>query len=124
MWIDNPKKLSSYIFGSSNFSAEFGFAAQGQGSGLLGDVVKDTITIEGSTIEDRQFAVAYSNVSIAFSILALGYAASENQVHTQNPLPAYDNLPLSLVKQGSIDLALFSSWKNEFYSRQHLVWRH
>lgn len=76
-------------------------------------MVKDTITIGSSTIQSQQFAIAYSNVSIAFSILGLGYAAAENQVHAQNPLPPYDNLLLSLAKQGSINLALFSLWKNE-----------
>jgi hypothetical protein len=49
--------------------------------------------------------------------LGLGYAAQENQVHLQKPLPPYDNVPLSLAKQGITNLALFSLWKTQFNSR-------
>lgn len=48
--------------------------------------------------------------------MGLGYPAGENQVHLAKPLPAYDNIPVSLAKQGFTNLALFSLWKDSYNS--------
>lgn len=46
------------------------------------------------------------------SILGLGYASGENQVHTKPPQEPYNNFPLALAEQGATNLALFSLWKD------------
>jgi len=107
---------------SSGFEANFGFPDQGQGSGARGDVATDTLGIGGITLKDQQLGIAYGKSTISFSILGLGYASAENQVHTQNPKPPYDNLPLAMAKQGATSLALFSLWKDQVDSHNgHLL---
>jgi len=98
---------------NSGFVANFGFAEQGAGSDAKGDVATDTLGLGGITLNDQQIAISYGNSSITFSILGLGYASAENQVHTENPKDPYDNLPLALAKQGVTNLALFSLWKDQ-----------
>lgn len=66
----------------------------------------------GATLKNQQFAIAYGNFTIAYSLLGLGYAAGENQVHADPPLPQYNNFPLTLAAQGATNLALFSLWKD------------
>lgn len=78
--------------------------------------------MSGVTLKDQQFALAYGNFSISYSILGLGYAAGENQVYADPPLPPYDNFPLTLAKQGATNLALFSLWKDAVDTRDgHLL---
>ena len=109
---DNANKSSTYKYLDSNFSSNFGFANQSEGSGANGDVATDTFTLAGATLKDQQFAIAYGNSTIALSILGLSYASGENQVNTNPPQPSYNNFPLSLASQGATNLALFSLWKD------------
>ncbi|KAH8805375.1 aspartic peptidase domain-containing protein [Xylogone sp. PMI_703] len=110
----NANKSSTYKYLNSDFVSNFGFADQGQGSGASGDVATDTFVIEGATLKNQQFAIAYGNPTISASILGIGYAAGENQVYAKPNVisPSYDNFPLSLAKQGATNLALFSLWKD------------
>ncbi|RFU30051.1 hypothetical protein B7463_g6298, partial [Scytalidium lignicola] len=108
----NANKSSTYEYLTSNFTSNFGFADQGEGSGASGDVAKDTFTVAGTTVKDQQFAIAYGNFTLALSILGLSYASGENQVNTNPPQQPYDNFPLALAKQGATNLALFSLWKD------------
>ncbi|CZR69136.1 uncharacterized protein PAC_19036 [Phialocephala subalpina] len=108
----NANKSSTYKYITSNFTSNFGFAIQGQGSGASGDVATDTFDVAGATLKNQQFAVVYGNASIAFSILGLGYAAGENQVNTNPPQKPYDNFPLALAASGATNLAAFSLWKD------------
>ncbi|KUJ07694.1 acid protease [Mollisia scopiformis] len=101
----NANKSSTYKYIASNFSSNFGFSSQGQGSGASGDVATDTFDVAGATLKNQQFDIAYGNATIAFSILGLSYASGENQY-------PYNNFPLSLAKSGAINLPLFSLWKN------------
>lgn len=49
----------------------------------MGDVATDVFTIGGVSIKDQQFAIAYGDPSIDFSILGLSYASGENQVNNE-----------------------------------------
>jgi hypothetical protein len=72
----------------SNFSSNFGFANQSQGSGATGDIATDTLTFAGATLKNQQFDIAYRDSTIALSIPGPGYAAGENQVFG-NPIDRY-----------------------------------
>lgn len=111
---DNANKSSSYKYIASNFSSNFGFATQGQGSGASGDVAQDTFDVAGATLKNQQFDIAYGNATIAFSILGLSYAGGENQY-------PYNNFPLSLAKSGATNLAAFSLWKDTVTSHDGQV---
>lgn len=108
---DNANKSSSYQFISSNFSSQFGFASQGQGSGASGDVATDTFHLGDATLKNQQFDISYGQSSIAFGILGLSYALGENQAQG-NPAKEYNNFPLALAASGTTNLALFSLWKD------------
>lgn len=112
---DNANKSSSYKYIASNFSSNFGFSSQGQGSGASGDVALDTFDVAGATLKNQQFDIAYGNATIAFSILGLSYASGEN-----TPSP-YNNFPLSLAKSGATNLAAFSLWKDTVTSHNGQV---
>ncbi|KAE8442640.1 hypothetical protein EG329_002997 [Mollisiaceae sp. DMI_Dod_QoI] len=105
----NANKSSSYKYISSNFSSDFGFADQGQGSGAHGDVATDTFVMAGATLKNQQFDIAYGNSTITGSILGLSYGAGES---LQGSQPQYNNFPLALAKQGTTNLAAFSLWKD------------
>lgn len=93
---------------NSKFNASFGFAAQGEGSGAAGDWATDNFTFGGATIKNQQFAIAYGDASIAFSILGLSYASGENPTSA-----TYNNLPLSMAASGDTNLALFTLWQDD-----------
>jgi len=100
---------SSYQYVNSLFNISYV-----DGSGAVGDYVKDTFGFGGQSLEGLQFGIGYDSSSPE-GILGIGYPINEVQVNRAGAQP-YSNLPQLLVDQGVINTPAYSLWLNDLDS--------
>lgn len=83
-------------------------------SGASGNIATDTVTVNGVSIDNVQFGVAYSSLS-ALGVIGLGYAVGEQRVREASAV-SYPTFPEQLVKHGLINLNAYSLFLNDLSS--------
>lgn len=105
-----PEKSQTYVpVENSYFSVSYE-----DKSGASGNVATDTVTVNGVSIDNVQFGVAYSSLS-ALGVIGLGYAVGEQRVREASAVP-YPTFPEQLVKHGLINLNAYSLFLNDLSS--------
>ncbi|KAI5970423.1 SAP8 [Candida margitis] len=104
----NPSSSSSYKSLGSEFAIQYG-----DGSTSEGTWGKDTVTINGVSITGQQLADV-TQTSVEQGILGIGYASNEAVTDQYgNPtIQNYDNVPVTLKKQGKINTNAYSLYLN------------
>lgn len=101
----NPKLSSTYQDYKPGFSIYYG-----DGSHAAGDWVKDTLSFGGASVSDFVFAAA-TNVSSDLQIFGIGYKSNEaSGFHGEQVGETfhYDNFPIRLAQQGTINTPAYS----------------
>lgn len=103
-----PSSSSSY----KNLGAAFTIR-YGDGSTSQGTWGKDTVTINGVSITGQQIADV-TQTSVDQGILGIGYTSNEAVYDTsgRQTTPNYDNVPVTLKKQGKIRTNAYSLYLN------------
>ncbi|CCG22091.1 Sap8 secreted aspartyl proteinase [Candida orthopsilosis Co 90-125] len=104
----NPSSSSSYQSLGADFAIQYG-----DGSTSEGTWGKDTVTINGVSITGQQLADV-TQTSVDQGILGIGYTSNEAVTDTsgQRTIQNYDNVPVTLKKQGKIKTNAYSLYLN------------
>ncbi|KAG5421404.1 SAP8 [Candida metapsilosis] len=104
----DPSSSSSY----KNLGDDF-FIGYGDGSTSQGTWGKDTVVINGVSITGQQLADV-TQTSVNQGILGIGYTSNEaiKDEYGQQTIQNYDNVPVTLKKQGKIKTNAYSLYLN------------